>query len=210
MKLIGDVHGQYKAYHRFIKENPGTVQVGDLGVGFRRFGGWRDGSYLSNPYYDLMVATNAWFIRGNHDNPGVCRNHKRCISDGHHETTQKGTKVMFIGGAFSIDRGFRKEGYDWWVDEELSQEEMWKFAEEYAKIKPDMMVSHDCPITAVQAMHSHHMFDNSRTQQFLQSLWNEHKPKLWVYGHHHMSFDEIIEGTQFVCLAELKWREFDV
>lgn len=209
MKFIGDVHGLYTQYQRIITENPNTIQVGDMGVGFRR---WPHGEWRPNPYYDLMVAQNAWFIRGNHDNPAVCRRHSRCISDGHIETTATGTKMMFIGGAHSIDRAFRIEDYSWWPEEELSQQEMYALAEKYAIEKPDVMVTHDCPQEVIEHIHSHHWRDNSRTQQFLQVLFrnNNHQPKLWIFGHHHISFDQVIDGTRFVCLAELEIKEFDI
>lgn len=210
MKFIGDVHGKYKQYHAIIRANPNTIQVGDMGVGFIRYGNYREGELHANPFRDLMLETGARFIRGNHDNPGWCKRHSQWIKDGHVETTQNGTKIMFVGGAFSIDKAYRREGYDWWADEELSQAEMWDISLSYEKEKPDVMVTHDCPIVMVQEMHSHHMFDNSKTQQFMQSLWNMHKPKLWIFGHHHHPFDMEIEGTRFVCLEELRVREFDI
>jgi len=104
MRYIGDVHGKYSPYHRAVVQAPkGSIQVGDLGLGFVK----TDGEYWPNPSYDKMVANNARFIRGNHDNPAVCARHKQWIADG---TIEDG--VMFIGGANSIDRHMRTEGYD--------------------------------------------------------------------------------------------------
>lgn len=209
MKFIGDTHGKFPQYHKIIKDHPNTVQVGDMGVGFRR---WPHGEWQQNPRYDLMVDQNAWFIRGNHDNPHVCRKHSRCIGDGHVEITAKGNKIMYIGGAYSIDRHYRIEDYSWWPEEELSQPVMYALAEKYAEAKPDVMVTHECPLEVIEHIHSHHFRDNSRTQQFLQVLFrsNGHQPKLWIHGHHHISFDKVIDGTRFVCLAELELREFDI
>ena len=117
---------------------------------------------------------------------------------------------MFIGGAHSIDWQYRIKGFSWWEDEELSQPRMLEIMDTYMKVKPDVMVTHDAPIVVIKEMHSHHMFDNSRTQQFFQALWNEHKPKLWIFGHHHKSFRTYISDTEFVCLDELEIKEFDV
>jgi len=64
--FIGDVHGKYQQYKKLIRSSPSTIQVGDMGIGFRR---WPHGEFQTNPPYDLMVETNARFIRGNHDNP---------------------------------------------------------------------------------------------------------------------------------------------
>src|SRR5215475_1197882 len=105
--FIGDVHGKFEPYKRLIKDRRDTIQVGDMGVGFQ---GWRNGElvYLTNPPYDRMVEGNHRFIRGNHDNPGVCRQQRQWIADGAVEGD-----MMFVGGAFSIDREWRTEGLDW-------------------------------------------------------------------------------------------------
>ena len=149
-----------------------------------------------------MVETNARFIRGNHDNPDVCTRHTQWIPDG---TIQD--DVMFIGGAFSIDRIYRNEDFNWWKNEELNEEVFSRLLEIYNTSKPTVMVTHDCPLSVIPMMHSHHWDDKSITQVFLQKMLEAHKPKLWVYGHHHKSFDVVIEGTRFVCLAELEMKD---
>jgi Icc-related predicted phosphoesterase len=203
-KFIGDVHGKFDAYEKLIRENDNTIQVGDMGVGFRS---WPHGEWRANPPHDKMVASNSLFIRGNHDNPHVCRRHSQCIQDGHF-TKLDGRTTMFIGGGLSIDKDYRIEDFSWWPEEQLSQPEMNRIADIYEKVKPEIMVTHECPITAtVNIPHSHHFDDHSRTSQFLQSLWNYHKPKIWVHGHHHVSVDHVIEGTRFICLAELEMKD---
>ena len=199
--FIGDVHGKYSQYKHIIKEHKDTIQVGDMGVGFRR---WPHRNWQENPPYDLMVEQNARFIRGNHDNPAVCGNHTQCIKDGTVEDD-----MMFVGGAFSVDWRFRVEDYSWWKDEELSFNSLVRIHDVYMVAKPACMVTHDCPITVIKHLHSHHLYENSRTQQALEAMWEKHKPKVWVFGHHHMSFDEIIEGTRFVCLNELEVKEIN-
>ena len=115
---------------------------------------------------------------------------------------------MFIGGGYSVDWKYRIEDYSWWVKEQLTQEEMNVIAYVYVLVKPRMMVTHECPTTAALAIpHSHHWTDRSRTEQFLQALWELHKPELWVHGHHHISVDHVIDGTRFVCLAELEVKD---
>lgn len=198
---IGDVHGLFRPYKQIIRAHPNTIQVGDLGIGFRRNDA--SSSPRENPPYDEMVKANARFIRGNHDNPNSCRRHSQWIADG---MIENGT--MFIGGANSIDKEFRFPGLSWWEDEELSQADMLKIMDIYLQNKPHTMVTHDAPLSAIAKIpHTHHFMDNSRTQQFLQALWNEHKPKLWIHGHHHKTVDNMIEGTRFVCLAELEVRD---
>lgn len=209
IRLIGDVHGKFAQYKTIIKNGPSSIQVGDMGVGFRRtldgING-NAGEFSANPPYDLMAARDARFIRGNHDNPAVCDSHTQCISDGSIECG-----VMFVGGAQSVDRSWRTEGYDWWPDEELSVAELNDMVDLYIEAKPRVMITHDCPEEVAEAMEAHSgrkkLDFKSRTRQAFQAMWSAHSPELWVYGHWHYSFDHVLRGTRFVCLAELEYRD---
>lgn len=37
MRFIGDVHGKFKSYKTLIKDIPMSIQVGDMGVGFKKY-----------------------------------------------------------------------------------------------------------------------------------------------------------------------------
>lgn len=208
-RLIGDVHGKYKQYSRIISECKSSIQVGDMGVGFRRVGSAFDGQPYANPPYDKMVAGDHRFIRGNHDNPNVCDAHTQYIPDG---TIESG--VMFIGGALSVDREYRTEGYDWWADEELSAVELHQMVDLYQLMKPHTMITHECPESVAEvmmALSGRRKLDfPSRTRQAFQSMFEIHQPARWCFGHWHMSFDGVIDGTRFVCLAELEWKDIDL
>lgn len=199
---IGDVHGKFSQYKKIIRDLRDTVQVGDLGVGFINY----NLQNMSNPPHYLMEEGRHRFIRGNHDNPSVCRKHSQCIPDGYIEKD-----TMFIGGGLSIDKYLRHEGLDWWADEELSTSELNILVDKYIDRKPKVMVTHDCPEEIAQVLEA--MFHRtklnipSRTRQAFQSMWSSHSPELWVFGHWHNSFDQVCNGTRFVCLAELEVKE---
>lgn len=205
--LIGDVHGKYGRYEKILEEHRDTIQVGDMGIGFRKYMGWGDDDpYLSNPPYDKMVEGNHRFIRGNHDNPNVCRKHTQWIPDG---TIENG--VMFIGGALSIDKEYRMEGYSYWNDEELSDEELFKLYEIYKKEKPFAMVTHECPESiAYLLLNNFKSTLRSRTREMFYEMFKVYNPKYWVFGHWHMSFDKEIDGTRFICLAELEVKDVPI
>jgi predicted phosphodiesterase len=74
------------------------------------------------------------------------------------------------------------------------------------------MVTHDCPETVAD-----HLFGltgklniPSRTRQAFDSMWEAHKPEIWIFGHWHQSRDQNIMGTRFVCLAELEAKEIEI
>jgi hypothetical protein len=211
MLVIGDVHGRFHAYKRIIKSAPASIQVGDMGVGFiriraglERSHGGDDVQFLANPPHYAMVPRHR-FIRGNHDNPQVCRRHSQWIPDGCVDG-----KVMFVGGAQSIDRQSRTSGYDWWPQEQLSEEDFGCIVEKYLRAKPAVMVSHDCPVDVARLVNSHHSGERTRTNSSLQLMWEAYQPELWIFGHHHVSFDQVVNGTRFVCLAELEARDLDL
>lgn len=183
-RFIGDVHSKFDRYVTIIDVPYETIQVGDFGHGF-------------NTVPELNTKDR--HIRGNHDDPALARAHPNFIQDGLCENN-----TMFIGGAKSSDRYKRVEGKDWWNDEELSFPEMFPIGYSYADYMPETVVSHDCPLFLVSELNSGHCIPTN-TNGFLQNLFEIHKPKLWVFGHHHKSFDKTILGTRFICLNELEY-----
>ena len=200
LRCIGDVHGMFRAYESLIRRHNGTVQVGDMGIGFGN----------DAPSEALMVSSDAGFIRGNHDNPAECRQHSRYIPDGAYKDG-----VMYIGGAYSIDHAWRTPGKSWWADEELDYSVLHELTEKYAEVQPTVMITHDCPaiiagILAGQQRLSLKSEWASRTRLAFDAMHRRHQPKLWIFGHWHVSFETEHQGTRFVCLDELEYREFEI
>lgn len=216
IRFIGDVHGKFGRYKKIIEESPHkTIQVGDMGVGFRK---WPHGEWSSNPPYDTMIEHDAAFIRGNHDNPEVCAKHTQWIPDGHIANGR-----MFIGGALSIDRAYRYPEFSWWEDEELSQQRLDALVHEMAIVKPEIMVTHECPETIAERILGT-LYDlrkvpdrmkldpryASRTRVAFQRMFELHQPKLWIFGHWHVPFASTVNGTAFICLPELATIDIDI
>jgi hypothetical protein len=206
MRLIGDVHGKYRRYREIIRDCPASIQVGDMGVGFRSF---PHGEPQANPTYDAMLEGDHKFIRGNHDNPAVCRKHSQWIADGHVEGT-----TMFLGGGDSIDKEYRIEGYSWWEDEQLTYKELHDLTVRYLEVKPLVMITHECPrMIAYNLCHTAGITkykDDSITSFALQAMLDLHQPKLWVFGHWHRSYDAVLGTTRFICLNELEHIEVNL
>jgi predicted phosphodiesterase len=186
MRYIGDVHGNrnqnMSKYIKLTTEVESSIQVGDFGAGFI-------------PLPDLDV--NHRFIRGNHDDPAICAASQNWIPDG----TSQG-EMFFVGGAYSVDRDDRIIGRDWWPDEEISWGRLDEIIDLFAKAKPKIMITHDCP-RDVAIGFWHHL--RSRTASALQAMFEIHQPELWIFGHHHTSVQQVVNGTKFICLAELEY-----
>lgn len=203
IRFIGDVHGKFRRYRDLIRDVQNSIQVGDFGVGFRK-------TYehpASAAPHDSMSRGNHRFIRGNHDNPGVCRGHKFWIPDGSVEGD-----MMFCGGALSIDRSMRTTGLDWWEDEELSYAQFQEVIDTFVTQKPRIMVTHDCPeVVATEMFRGHYKFnDPSITRQAFDMMFQEHQPEVWLFGHWHDRRDWKINGTRFICLEELGTIDLEV
>jgi len=77
-----------------------------------------------------------------------------------------------------------------------------------------LMLSHECPTSIIDMIAGFKTWDGepirpSMTANVLEQMFEEHKPLLWVFGHHHKVFDMVVEGTRFVCLPELACLDFD-
>jgi hypothetical protein len=133
---------------------------------------------------------------------------KNCIPDG---TMHK--NFFCVGGAFSIDKAYRTPGLDWWQAEELSYEEMNNVINEYERVKPEYVISHDCPKIIGEQIFgknsSTKIFSN-RTNMGLESMFEIHKPKLWIFGHWHDNQVKNILGCEFICLDELNYIDVSV
>ncbi len=164
---------------------------------------------IENPPYDSMVKGGHRFIRGNHDNPGVCKNHTQWIPDGTYDNKHG---MFFVGGALSIDAEFRLEHFSWWRNEECSYDSFQNFISLYSFEKPKIMVTHDCPENVAS-----YLFKGGRTPEFpsitrqaLQIMLDIHKPKLWIFGHWHEHRNQVIDGCRFICLSELQHIDLEI
>lgn len=175
-----------------------SLQVGDMGIGFPDSGKYSKNGAEWSPEVDI----NHLFLRGNHDDPTLCRSHPNYLGD--YGFAEK-PNIFYVGGGYSVDHTFRIPNLTWWTDEELSKEQFYTAFELYEKSKPKIMVSHECPLAMkVDSVTNKWKFDhNSRTEIMLQSMFEIHQPEYWIYGHHHQKKETDKNGTHFVCLDEL-------
>ena len=193
MRFIGDVHTKYDRYIEVKNQVEKSIQVGDFGFGFREVpnGIFRETDKL---------------ILGNHDDPVLGRKCPNHIESG---SEQEG--IFAFNGAASSDRIRRTEGRDWWPEEEHSHDELNSILDKWEVSSCDIVVSHDCPQEIYPIISSHHRYDEaSKTRQALSSLIYIRKPKIFIFGHHHKSFDEEYENIRFICLPELAYVDIDI
>ena len=213
-RIIGDIHGMinnYKVHSIADFEGP-TIQIGDFGIGL---GG---GDYWHESINDFHADGRHRFIRGNHDNPAMCKSEMvGYIPDGTIEND-----VMFVGGAWSIDNPIappgwyrRTPGLDWWPEEELSDDELSRMIEIYSVMRPRVMITHDCPNVV-----SREMFFQSglirgveyfnRTSAAFTRMLDIHQPDEWYFGHWHFTMQHQYGRTNFHCIGELDFVDVEL
>lgn len=192
--FIGDAHGKIDLLAQIQTVHDRTIQLGDMGFGF-----------LSIPEFGEQHK----FIRGNHDDPAKARTHKNYLGDFGYLPKDN---LFYISGASSIDRVWRVEGVSWWPDEELSNSELNAAIDLYISSRPNIVISHECPTEANKLLladlggpyfAAKGNLTSSRTCQALQTMLEAHQPRLWIFGHYHVTKDFTIGRTEFQCLAEL-------
>lgn len=223
MWFIGDIHRQFDTYlwitqkmqvgadrpsnsYHWFDETPAIVQQqAELfqGIGLDQSLQVGDFGIFKTDDLNITAGINHKFIRGNHDHPELCNEHKDYLGDFGYIPDMS---LFFAAGGYSIDKHRRTTNVNWWENEELTTSQWWKVFELYLEKKPTIMVSHECPtIVKDEALLASPYNVNmdfkitSGTEVALQNLYNEHQPDLWVFGHYHGKLDVKIGKTRFVC-----------
>lgn len=113
-----------------------------------------------------------------------------------------GTKFFTFGGAYSIDKMFRREGISWFPEEIPTREEYEEGREnlEKAKFQVDYILSHTGPREIVAAMgYGEASEGETELRQFLQRVADNTDFDAWYFGHFHE--DTEIEDV-FFCLYD--------
>jgi len=195
--FIGDTHGYWDDLYQAIE----TLDVCgvDMIIQTGDFGWWPYDSVLGA----LKLDRDIHFIDGNHEHFDHLKSTivwdrieiQRAMDNVYYiprglVTEWDGVVFAFMGGGVSIDQDTRTEGYDWFPEEEPSDEELNRLLK-YAGKKVDVLVSHDAP-----AITRHYMpgslidFEGDRRLiGKFDHIGRYLKPTSWVHSHYHRSYD---------------------
>lgn len=197
--LIGDIHDDIQHYISLINRAKSTgfdrsYQLGDLGYK-DTYDHWKDFTIK------LQNHPHNYVVRGNHDFP--CINPRVINTFDCHELNDE-HRLFMVRGAFSIDKDYLQLGTTYFQDEELNYNEMTAAMDSYLEQRPTIVLSHDCPNIVRELMFNipNNASNRTKTSSFLQEMFEEHKPKYWVFGHHHRNAILEIDGTTFICVAD--------
>ena len=167
--------------------DPAATDEAFVGTGIRRIlvclgnhEPWGDISRLfaSHPGVALRVSEITWLL------PRPAR-----LSIG-------GRTVLSLGGATSVDKAWRREGINWWPDEDITDEHV---AAAIAGGRADVMLTHEpparTPVAAVRAVLRTNpmgipdgvLADSAASRARVAAVWDAARPELLMHGHMHVS-----------------------
>lgn len=201
--IVGDIHADWYNLNKLIKnEKPDIIlQVGD-------FGYWPKFNQYSLKYIK-NENTKIYFCPGNHEDWNALDEIKDdnieiapnifYMKKGTTFTLPDGRIILFMGGAYSVDKDCRIEGKTWFPQEIIYPEDIKNIKLNAA---PDIIISHTCPeefkMTGLQIFDKIH--DPSRP--LLSQLLKKYKPKEWYFGHWHEFNQGNYEGCKWMALNE--------
>lgn len=109
-----------------------------------------------------------------------------------------GKDIFTFGGAYSVDKMYRKEGVSWWKDEVPTNDEFnygLSNLEKYNN-KVDIVITHDCPTSIAKKICN--WYEEDSVKKYLEFVKNNINFNNWYFGHHHV--DISLENGKFVAL----------
>jgi hypothetical protein len=131
---------------------------------------WCDGNHEDHQELGLRKTDELW--------PGVHYMPRGSLLD-----LPDGRRVMFMGGADSIDKESRTIGIDWFPEEIIRDSDIRNLNYEGPV---DIVVSHTCPREfdiGIGTKEEHYIRDCSRMA--LSYILHHYHPPLWYFGHWH-------------------------
>ena len=112
-----------------------------------------------------------------------------------------GTRVMFCGGAESIDKDWRVPGESWWPQECIDDTDMAHLPNpaDPARGKIDWIVSHTCPSFFNLGKIGQGDKERDPSKRRLDEIFTAFRPSRWWFGHYH----DYVQGRHKDCLWTL-------
>ena len=186
--LIGDIHEEMYSLSIKMKEHYNTIST--------EWGFKGQHNYFLN--FLSKIPWNHWLLPGNHDY--FPYQHKDYFLPTWHYIEE--FDLFLIRGAWSVDQYRRTEGTTWFAEEEMTYKEALDVFDNYKRIKPKNVFSHDVPQSVKEDIFGY--TNRTITNQLLQHCLEEHAPKEWVHGHYHITHTTLIDKTTYIGLAPLE------
>ncbi len=207
--VVGDLHGQFGQLNRLIAETkPGIVlSVGDFGWYPRDFNTLYKDSTGRLRRWNVEFknkTTKVYWAPGNHEDwwslndltdnevfPNIFY-----MKRGSTLVLPDGRTVLFMGGAYSIDKKYRTLGRDWFPEETITQADI----ENLPDTNVDMVISHTAP-NEFNVVDYHEEYGHDPSRDALSYILEKYHPKRFVFGHMHKYQHGFYNGCIWTCLS---------
>jgi hypothetical protein len=196
--VMGDIHRSFGDLNGFLnKHSPEIIlQCGDFGYWprepIKEIYGRNNPKYPKDrPMPKVKDGTQLFWCDGNHEDhqelglretdelwPNVHYMPRGSLLD-----LPDGRRVMFMGGAQSVDRHTRTFGIDWFPEEVISYADVHNIEYEGPV---DIVVSHTCPREFdIGIGHKEEGYYKDCSRMALSYILHHYRPSLWYFGHWH-------------------------
>lgn len=210
--ILGDLHGDFDALNAYLRQTPAQTLIicGD-------FGFWpalgMDVKAIKNK--QLFRRVTIRFCDGNHEEHPLLRsliNPARPYASvevaegifyqprGSVWRSPKGERVLFAGGAYSVDNALREDGKDWFSELEILRRE------NLPEVLPeaDVVVSHTAPSLFPVEKHYRDYGPGSDasdpSRHVLDEVLRVVRPRRWFFGHFHVAKKGETASCSWQCL----------
>lgn len=219
--VCGDTHGMIdmdkltdffcsEVQKRSLTKDDYVIILGDVGV---CWDGGEEDAQIRETLSSLPVTV--LFIDGNHENFTLLNAYEAEIWKGgmvHRVAPDiihlmrgyvyeiEGKSFFVMGGAYSRDRIYRREGVGWWPEEIPSGQELsrGRNAIEQNGCKVDYVLSHSAPKSVAISMGRDLWEAEEELQNFFDWVASHAEFKEWYFGHYHWDWD----AGKFHCLMD--------
>ena len=222
--VVGDIHRGFGEFNELLnKRKPEIVlQCGDFGYWPREpieniYGHNRLKFRPERPAPKVHTGTLVFWCDGNHEDhqelilrdtdelwPNTWYMPRGSLLD-----LPDGRRVMFFGGASSVDRNTRTQGVDWFPEEVIRYSDITNIAYEGPI---DIVISHTCPQEFdVNPGRKEEGYYKDPSRQALSYILRHYSPRLWYFGHWHKYMTGYDSGCRWTCLSHPnagKWWEY--
>ena len=227
--LTGDLHGKhdlpkldefFETEGKNLTRDDYLIILGDFGMIFDAdtMFGYRWEEKRLNEYFEEKYPWTTLFIDGNHENfihlkqfPKKMWNGgrvnvltKHCLWLRRGEIFQiEGHTFLTLGGAYSIDKPWRKPLISWWPDEEISDKDI---RHALLNLKQyhngvDYVLTHCAPYPVYLEIAGQEGYDislNDVNEIRLQQISEVIHFRRWYFGHYHI--DREFDGGKYLCM----------
>lgn len=222
--ILGDVHGHWTNMNvtiaKAIGEHPDIthiIQVGDFGYGFHGIKPFKTSKvYFSSEEQDIYDNATKLWLDGNHENFDLLEIDKGAWQPGWTYVPRgsileaDGYRMMFFGGASSIDRDIRTPMMDWWPQENITYTQVENCLKKHDD-KIDALFTHehaDC--VPYSDRYKWDDLPSKGNRQLLQELVNKFQPDFHFFGHHHAPDQGIIDEMEWYCCPIIDTRFYTI